>query len=156
MLEHNSINVHSNTRPQLALQKRKPAGHIDDFENIFDSLGHPQFFSFSIKWVSWCWVCRSDWKKKRKKNHKSQNMRPWYPRMTLKVNIQNPQYIVKNVPVFVPVFLYAVTMLIFQIKRIISSEKWFNYVITFFFFENAKNLVGQMMLNRERKQDGLS
>ena len=32
----------------------------------------------------------------------------------------------KNVHVFVPVFLYAVTMLIFQIKRIISSEKWCN------------------------------
>ena len=33
-------------------------------------------------------------------------------------------------------------MLIFQIKRIISSEKWFNYVVTSssFFFENAKNL----------------
>ena len=25
-------------------------------------------------------------------------------------------------------FLFAVTKLIFQIKRIISSEKWFNYV----------------------------
>ena len=47
----------------------------------------------------------------------------------------------KNVHVFVPVFLYAVTMLIFQIKRIISSEKWCNYVVPFlFFFENAKNL----------------
>ena len=52
---------------------------------------------------------------------------------------QNAQYPVKNVPVFVPVFLYAVTMLIFQIKRIISSEKWFNYAVTFF-FANAKNL----------------
>ena len=31
-------------------------------------------------------------------------------------------------------------MLIFQIKRIISSEKLFNYVVSFFFFENAKNL----------------
>ena len=31
-------------------------------------------------------------------------------------------------------------MLIFQIKRIISSEKWFDNVVTFFFFENAKNL----------------
>ena len=41
-------------------------------------------------------------------------------------------------------------MLIFQIKRIISSEKWFKYVVTSssssssssssFFFENAKNL----------------
>ena len=42
-------------------------------------------------------------------------------------------------------FLYAVTMLIFQIERIISSEKWCNYVVTFFFFsffffEIAKNL----------------
>ena len=46
--------------------------------------------------------------------------------------------LLKNVPVFVPVFLYAVTMLIFQIKRIISSEKWFHYVVTFFFvFEKA-------------------
>ena len=32
-------------------------------------------------------------------------------------------------------------MLIVQIKIIISSEKWFNYVVTsFFFFQNAKNL----------------
>ena len=36
------------------------------------------------------------------------------------------KYTVQNVPVFVPVFLYAVAMLIFQIKRIISGEKWFN------------------------------
>ena len=53
------------------------------------------------------------------------------------------KYTVQNVPVFVSVYLYAVTVLIFQIKRIISSEKWFNYVVTFFFFftfENAKNL----------------
>ena len=45
----------------------------------------------------------------------------------------------KNVHAFVPVFLYAVAMLIFQIKRIISSKKWYNYVVTFF-FENAQNL----------------
>ena len=44
----------------------------------------------------------------------------------------------KNVPVFVPVFLFTLTVLTFQIKRIISSEKWFNYVVTSFFFENAK------------------
>ena len=36
-------------------------------------------------------------------------------------------------------------MLIFQIKTIISSEKWFNYIVTFCFvlfcfFLNAKNL----------------
>ena len=57
---------------------------------------------------------------------------------------QNEQYTVKNVHVFVPVFLHAVTMLIFQINRIISSEKWCNYVVTFFFFENAKNLGGSV------------
>ena len=33
-----------------------------------------------------------------------------------------------------------VTMLIFQINRIISSEKWFNYVVTFFFSKMPKNL----------------
>ena len=45
----------------------------------------------------------------------------------------------KNVPVFVPVFfLYAVTMLIFQIKIIVSSEKWFNYAVTFFGGEMPK------------------
>ena len=66
--------------------------------------------------------------------------------MTLKVNIniiwikKNAQYNVKNVPVFVPVFLYADNMLIFQINRIISSEKWFNYEATFFFVENARSL----------------
>ena len=57
----------------------------------------------------------------------------------------------KNVHVFVPVFLYAVTMLIFQIKRIISSEKWFNYVVTFF-FENAKNLGRSDDAKRRKKR----
>ena len=46
----------------------------------------------------------------------------------------------KNTLVFVPVFLYAVTMLIFQIKRILFPVK--NGVTTSFplCFENAKNL----------------
>ena len=61
----------------------------------------------------------------------------------------------KNVHVFVPVFLYAVTMLIFQIKRIISSEKWLNYVVTVFFFENAKNLGRSDDAKRRKKRDGL-
>ena len=34
----------------------------------------------------------------------------------------------------------SLSMLIFQIKRISSSEKWFNYLVTVFFFVNAKNL----------------
>ena len=60
----------------------------------------------------------------------------------------------KNVHVFVPVFLYAVTMLIFQIKRIISSEKWFNYVVTFF-LKMPKIWVGRTTLNGEKKEDSL-
>ena len=48
-------------------------------------------------------------------------------------------------------------MLIFQIKRIIPSEKWFNYVVAFFFFfffffENAKNLGRSETLNGEKKR----
>ena len=61
----------------------------------------------------------------------------------------------KNVHVFVPVFLYAVTMLIFQIKRIISSEKWCNYVVTFF-KKMPKIGVGRTTVNGEKKEDGLS
>ena len=51
-------------------------------------------------------------------------------------------------------FLYAVTMLSFQIKGIISSEKWFNYVVTFF-FENARNLGQSDDGKRTKKEDGL-
>ena len=55
-------------------------------------------------------------KKTLKKNHKkSRNRRPGYPGTTLKVDFHiigliNLQFAVKNVPVF----LYAVTMIIFQ------------------------------------------
>ena len=63
---------------------------------------------------------------------------------------QNTQYTVKNLPVF----LYAVTMLIFQIERIISSEKWFNYAITFF-LKMPKIWLSQTTLNEEKKEDGL-
>ena len=49
-------------------------------------------------------------------------------------------------------------MLIFQIKRIISSEKWFNYIVTFcfvffLFFLNAKNL-GRSDDAKRRKKRG--
>ena len=44
-------------------------------------------------------------------------------------------------------------MLICQIKRIISSKKWINYVVPFFsfFFEN-----GSVGLNGDEKEDGLN
>ena len=79
----------------------------------------------------------------------------------LKVNVHTfglTKYTVKNVPFLVPVFLYAVTctMLIFQIKRIISSEKWFKYDATFVCFQKMPKIwVGQTTLNREKKDDGL-
>jgi len=44
-------------------------------------------------------------------------------------------------------------MLIFQIKRIIKSEKWFNYIVTFFW--KCQKCVGQTTLNGENREDGL-
>ena len=65
--------------------------------------------------------------------------------------------ILKTVHVFVPVFLNPVTMLIFQINRIISSEKWVNALVTFFFFlKMPKIWVGWTTANREKKEDGLT
>ena len=50
-----------------------------------DNLGpSPPSFSFSVECISWFWVGRSDWKKNQKK---SRNRRPWYPKITLKVDI---------------------------------------------------------------------
>ena len=78
----------------------------------------------------------------------------WCLRLTFTyLDWRNAQYPVKNAPVFVPVFLYAVTMLIFQTKRIISNEKWFNYVdLLLFFFGKCQKfgLVGQ----RQREKKG--
>ena len=51
--------------------------------------------------------------------------------------------------------LYAVTMLIFPIKRVVSSEKWCNYVVTFF-LKMPKTWVGRTTANGEKKKDGLS
>ena len=51
-------------------------------------------------------------------------------------------------------FLFFSTLLLWsffrQIKRIVPSEKWFNYVITFF-FESAKNL-GRLDDAKQRKK----
>ena len=60
----------------------------------------------------------------------------------------------KNVHVFVPVFLYAVTKLIFQIKRIILSEKGCNCVVTLI-FENTKNWGWSDDGKWRKKEDGL-
>ena len=47
--------------------------------------------------------------------------------------------------------MLLMTMRIFQIKRIISSEKWFNYVVTFF-FENDKHLGRSDDAKRRKKE----
>ena len=64
----------------------------------------------------------------------------------------------KNVHVFVPVFLYAVTVLIFQIKRIISSEKRCNYVVPllFCFLKMPKFFFRSDDGKRRKKEDGLN
>ena len=56
--------------------------------------------------------------------------------------------------VFLFFFFYAVTMLTFQIKKTVSSENWFNYVVTFF-LKMLKIWVDRTMLNGEKKEDGL-
>ena len=48
--------------------------------------------------------------------------------------------------------MLLMTMRIFQIKRIISSEKWFNYVFTFFFL-NDKNLGRSDDAKRRKKEE---
>ena len=78
--------------------------------------------------------------------------------MTLKVNIHifGLTTYTKYDRVFVPVFLYDVTILIFQIERIISSEKWFHYVLTFFFFLKMPNIwVGPDDAKRRKNGEGL-
>ena len=116
-------------------------------------------FSFSVECVSWCWVNRLEWKKKKliKKHKKSQNRRPWYPRMTLKVYShiwinKNAQCTVKNCCCFCSCFFYAVTMLTFQIKRI-SSETWLNYVVPFFFFIEMPKIWVEMEKKKSMAQD---
>ena len=43
-------------------------------------------------------------------------------------------------------------MLIFQIKRIISSEKCYNYIVTFFLLKMPKIWVGRTTVNGEKKR----
>ena len=54
MLEGKSINVHSNTRLQLALRKWEPAGYIGDIGNFFNGLAKsPRVLPvpLNIEWV---------------------------------------------------------------------------------------------------------
>ena len=53
-------------------------------------------------------------------------------------------------------FLFCIFIAEPEIKRIISTEKWFNYVVPFFFLKKAEVWVGQTTLNGEKKEDGRS
>ena len=124
----------------------------------------PLFFSFSVKCVSWYWVSRSDWKKKLKKNHKkSRNRRPWYPRMTLKVNIHifgltKCAIYCKKMSLFLFLFFYMLLLCsFFRLKELFQVK---NGLTTFshfliFFWNMPKIWVGRTTLNREKKEDGL-
>ena len=97
-------------------------------------------------------------KQKQKKNHKkSRNRRPWYPRTTWKVNIhvsRLTQYTVKNVPVFVPVFLYTVLYTYFRRKELFQVKSSLTTSLLFF-FGNGKNLGRSDDTKRRKKEDGL-
>ena len=43
-----------------------------------------------------------------------------------------------------------------RVIRIISSEKWFNYVVTYFFLKMPKIWVGRTTLNGEKKKMALT
>ena len=64
------------------------------------------------------------------------------------------KYTVTYVPGFVTVFLYALTMFIFRITRIISRGKWFNHV-SLSCLENVQNL-GRSDDGKQRKKKGLT
>ena len=79
--------------------------------------------------------------------------------MTLKVNIHifgltKCTIYCKKCFCFVPVLLYALTKLMFQIKRLFF---FFNYIVTFFYLKTLckKVWVGRTTLNGEKKEDSL-
>ena len=118
----------------------------------------PLFFPFSVECVSWCWVGRSDWKRKKpKKNHKkSRNRRPWYPRMTLKVNI-HIFGLTKCTIYCKKMFLFSPMLLPRSFFRLNELYQVKNGLTTFFFFENAKNLGwSDDAKRRKKKENGLN
>ena len=60
--------------------------------------------------------------------------------------------LLKNVPVFVPVFLYAVTMLIFRLNELFQVKNGLTMSLIFFFGKMPKIWVGWTTLNREKKR----
>ena len=104
------------------------------------------------------WVGRSVGLKKKgvkKKNKKSQNRKPWYSRMTLKVNIYifgltKSTIPCKNVPVFVPVFSVLLLCSFSRLKELFQVKNGLTMLLLF--FKMPKIWVAWMTLNREKKR----
>ena len=80
----------------------------------------------------------------KKINKKSRNRRPWYHRMTLKINIhifgltKYTIYCKKKVPVFVPVLSMLLLCSFFSLKELFQVKN--GLTTSYFFFKYAKNL----------------
>ena len=98
------------------------------------------FFSFSAECVSWCWVNRLDWKKKKlKRNTRSLRIEGpgtpgWREKFIHIFGLTKCTMYCEKCSCFCSCFFYAVTMLTFQIKRIISRENGLTICRYFFFF----------------------
>ena len=102
-------------------------------------------------------------KKTFKKNHKkSQNMKLWYPRMALKVNIHifgltEPTIYCKKM--FLSLFMFFSMLLLcsfFRLKEFFQVKNGFTTSLLFCCFENAKNLGRSDDDKRRKKVDGLT
>ena len=76
-------------------------------------------------------------KRRKKKNKKSQNRKPWYSRMTLKVNIYifgltKSTIHCKKVPVFVPVFSMLLLCSFSRLKELFQVKNGLTMLLLFF------------------------
>ena len=122
---------------------------------IFFLLGHtPFFFRLTSNAFSDVGTVSRIEKKNLKKKHQKSRL---YPRMTFNIHIFELTKCTiyrKNRSCFCSCFslCQTVTKLIFQIKRIISREKWFNYVVTIFFvLKMPKIWVGDDAKRRKKR-----
>ena len=143
---HNSVQIKAEKKTVFSLSE------------AFEQLGHPPFFFFRLASNAFPNIRSVGGieKKNLKKNHKEVS--------------EQKALVRQNDVKTVYIYIFGLTkctiyckkrscfslcrrlyMLIFQIKRIISNEKWFNYVVTFF-FENAKTLGRSDDAKRRKKE----
>ena len=96
---------------------------------------------------------------KKKKHKKSRNRRPWYPRMTLKVNIYIfglTKCTIYCKKMFLFLFLFFSMLLLcsfFRLKELFQVKSGLTASLLFFFlFENAKNLGRSDDAKRSKKR----